>query len=304
LSGDDFSWTFEVRDRPTPPGASLEKADVRFVTPGALPTMGVTLRMGRGFERTDRRGGEPVAMVSETFARRTWPGEDPLDKQIKLAGPLAFVPWMRVVGVVADVHFDAADRQPGPTIYRPHTQHRWTGMGMVVRTAGPTEAVASAIRAAVHSIDPRAAMLDPRDFSYYVAKSVARRRLVTLLIAAFAAVATTLALVGVYAVFAYVIALRTREIGIRLTLGARGPQVVWMVMRQALALTGLGLALGVSAALGARTLLEAHLFGVSPADAPTLAGVAAGVLFAACLASYLPARRAASVELTTALRLE
>jgi putative ABC transport system permease protein len=304
LSGDDFSWTFEVRDKPTPPGASLEKADVRFVTPRALPAMGVTLRKGRGFEPTDRRDGEPVTIVSETFARRTWPGADPLDKYVKLAGPLSYVPWMRVVGVVADVHLEAADRPPAPTIYRPHTQHRWKGMGMVVRTTGPTAAAAPAIRAVVQSIDPRAAMLDPRDFSYYVAKSVAQRRLVTLLIAAFATVATTLALVGVYALFAYVIALRTREIGIRLTLGARGPQVVWMVMRQALALTTLGLGLGVAAALGARRVLEAHLFGVSAGDAPTLAGVAVGVLLAACLASYLPARRAAAVELTTALRLE
>jgi putative ABC transport system permease protein len=304
LSGGEFSWTFEVRDQPAPPGAALEKADVRFITPGTLRALGVAVRAGREFERTDRRDGEPVAIVSESFAGRTWPGADPIDRHVKLAGPLDMFPWMRVVGVVDDVHLDSAEQTPGPTIYRPQAQHGWNGMNLVVRTTAAPETATPAIRALMQSIDARAALLDPREFSYYLERSVARRRLVTQLIGGFAAVATTLALVGVYALFAYLITLRTREIGIRLTLGARGPQVVWMVMRQALALTSLGLLLGVAAALGARRVIEAQVFGVSASDPATLAGVTAGVLLAAAAASYLPARRAARIELTAALRPE
>jgi ABC-type antimicrobial peptide transport system permease subunit len=211
---------------------------------------------------------------------------------------------MRVVGVVADVHLDSAEHPPGPTLYRRHAQHAWKKMAIVARTNGPTESAASVIRAVVRSVEPRAALLDPHDFSDYVAKSVARRRLVTLPIGAFAAVATALALVGVYALFAYVIALRTREIGIRLALGARGAEMIWLVMRQALALTGIGLVFGIGAALSARRVLDAHLFGVSAFDRPTLAAVAMGVVAAAALASYLPARRAARVDLSSALRPE
>jgi putative ABC transport system permease protein len=284
--------------------AALEKADVRFITPGTLRALGVAVRAGREFERTDRRDGEPVAIVSESFAGRTWPGADPIDRHVKLAGPLDMFPWMRVVGVVDDVHLDSAEQTPGPTIYRPQAQHGWNGMNLVVRTTAAPETATPAIRALMQSIDARAALLDPREFSYYLERSVARRRLVTQLIGGFAAVATTLALVGVYALFAYLITLRTREIGIRLTLGARGPQVVWMVMRQALALTSLGLLLGVAAALGARRVIEAQVFGVSASDPATLAGVTAGVLLAAAAASYLPARRAARIELTAALRPE
>jgi predicted permease len=302
LDGQDFSWTYEVRDKPAAPGTALDKADVRFVTAEALPALGATLRRGRWFERADQRRSEPVALVSESFARRTWPGLDPIDRYVKLAGPIAELPWMRVVGVVADVRFEAVDKEPEPAIYRPQAQHGWRHLTVVVRTDAPPAAIVPAVRTTLQAMEPGAGLLDPKGFSYYVERSAARRRLLTALVSSFAFIAVLLAVVGVHALFACMTALRTREIGVRLTLGATRQSVMWMVMREALVLAGLGLSLGVAAALAARRVLDALVFGISSRDVSTLVAVPAAVLLAAVLASYLPARRAATIDLTSALR--
>jgi putative ABC transport system permease protein len=302
LSGADFGWTFEVMDKPVSSG-SLPYADLRMATPGALEALEVPLHKGRLFQWSDRPDGQPVAIVNETFATRVWPDEDPIGKQIKLAGPVSSLPWMTVVGVVADVRLDSPDRLSEPTIYRPQGQHGWRDMTLVVRTQVAAEAV-SVIRAEVSRFGGGVAVLAAREFTYYLSRSVIERRIVTALVGVFAACALALALVGVYGLFAYAVASRTREIGVRMALGASGWRIVLMMMRQAIVLCVCGLVAGVAAIFAARGLLGAHLFEVEPMDPATLVVKALTVVTTALVACYVPSRRALTIDPTTALRAE
>jgi putative ABC transport system permease protein len=302
LSGAGFGWTYEVLDKPVSSG-SLPYADLRMVTPGALEALEVPLRHGRLFQWSDRPDGQPVAIVNETFAGRVWPGGDPIGKQIKLAGPLASLPWMTVVGVVADVRFESPDRSPEPAIYRPQGQHGWRDMTLVVRSAATTQVV-PIVRAEVDRLGGGVAVLAAREFTYYLSRSVVERRIVTGLVAIFAVCALALALAGVYGVFAYAVASRTREIGVRIALGASGWRIILMMMRQALGLCACGLIAGVGGIFAARQLLGAHLFGIAPMDPATLVATALTVVATALVACYLPSRRALTIDPTRALRAE
>lgn len=302
LSGANFGWTFQVLDKPVASG-SLPHADLRVVTPGALEALDVSLHKGRLFQWSDRPDGQPVAIVNETFARQVWSGEDPIGRHIKLAGPLATQPWMTVVGVVADVRFDSPERPPAPAIYRPQGQHGWRDMALVVRTSAAAEVV-PVVRAEVARLGGGVTVLAAREFTYYLSRSVDGRRIVTAFVAVFAVCALALALAGVYGLFAYAVASRTREIGVRIALGASGWRIIFMMMRQALWLCGLGLAAGMAGVFAARQLLGAHLFAVQPTDPPTLVLTAVTVVLTALVACYLPSRRALTIDPTTALRAE
>jgi len=304
LSGGDFGWSFLVADKPVANGTALPHADVRIVTPGTLEALGVPLRGGRSFQRSDHAGAQPVAIVNETFAKRVWPYEDPIGKQVKLAGPVAAFPWMTVIGVAADVRFASPDRAAAPAIYRTQAQHRRRDMTVVVRTTGPPADVVPAVREEVKRLGGGAVVLGVREFTFYLSRSVAARRLVTILVAVFAAIAIALALVGVYGLFAYAVTSRTREIGLRIALGAGRARVVWMMMRQALLLGSLGLVLGGVGIVAARRLIETQLFEIEALDPPTLAVISVIVLTTALLACYVPARRAAAVDPATALRAD
>jgi putative ABC transport system permease protein len=301
LNDGDFSWTFLVRDKPLPPGVSLPHADVRILTAGALEMLQVPMHRGRTFQRADISTSQPVAIINEAFARSAWPGEDPIGRQVKLEGGL---PWMMVIGVAADVHLAAPDQTPRPTIYRPNTQHKWSNMTIIVRTRTSPLAAMPSIRAVMASVDANVPMMQTRDFAYYLARSVAQRRVVMAFVALFAGVALLLALIGVYSVFAYVVSLRTREIGIRIALGARQVDVLWMVLRHALLLGALGLLAGIVATLAARRMISTQVFGIGASDPATLVAVASLTLITALLASYLATRRATTIDPTTALRME
>jgi predicted permease len=304
LSGTGFGWAFLTRDRPAPPGEALPHAEIRIVTPGTLETLGVPLRHGRSIAWSDTADGQPVAMVSESFARRVWGTEDPIGKQVRLAGPIEGLPWMTVVGVVGDVRFGAPDRAPDPALYRPHAQHSWSGMSVVVRSAAPLGQVGPAARAAIRRLDASAAILAIRPFTFYLSRSVAQRAFVTALVSTFAGIALVLAVVGVYGLFAYAAAARTREIGVRIALGAGSADVVWLMLRQALLVGIPGMAAGIAGVLAAQRLIEHQLFGVEATDPAALIVIPLFVLVIALLASYLPARRAAAIDPTTALRAE
>jgi putative ABC transport system permease protein len=304
LSGGGFGWGFLVGDRPLPPGTALPSADVRIVTPGTLEALGVALREGRSFDRGDASGGQPVAIVNETFARRVWPGENPIGRQIKLAGPVDFVPWMTVIGVAKDVRFGSPDLPAAPAIYRPLGQHAWRDMAVVVRTIGPAAHVAPAVRQEVERLGRGIAVLAVREFEYYQSRSVAGRRLVTTLVGVFAGTSLFVALVGVYGLFAYAVTSRTREIGVRLALGATRSRVVWMLMRDALLLGGVGIAVGTAGVFSTRRLIQTQLFEMQATDPPTMVFVSAVVIVTALVACYLPSRQAAFVDPTHALRAE
>ena len=304
LSGSGFGWGFLVGDKPLPPGKALPSADVRIVTPGTLETLRVALRSGRTFDRSDSSGRQPVAIVNETFARQVWPGENPVGRQIKLAGPVDVLPWMTVIGVVEDVRFGSPDVQAAPAIYRPLGQHSRRDMAVVVRTIGPPTQLAPAVREEVDHLGRGIAVLAVRDFEYYQSRSVAGRRLVTTLVGVFAGLSLLVALVGVYGLFAYAVTSRTREIGVRIALGASRGRIVWMLMRDALLLGGVGVVVGAAGVFSARPLIQTQLFEMQATDPPTLVFVSAVVGVTALVACYVPSRQAAFIDPTRALRAE
>jgi putative ABC transport system permease protein len=211
---------------------------------------------------------------------------------------------MTVVGVAADVRFDSPDHPARPMIYRPHAQHPWKAMTIVLRTAGAPADVVPGIRAEVKTLWGNGGIFAVREFTFYLSRSLTERWLLTTLVWSFAGVALVLALVGVYGVFAYAVTSRTREIGVRIALGSPPARLVWMMMRQACALASLGLATGAAGVFLARRLIETQLLQLRAMDAPTLLGVSITVLTTALVACYLPARRVARIDPTTALRAE
>src|SRR5262249_44417515 len=256
----------------------------------------ISVRAGRSFAPGDAAESQPVAIVNQAFARRAWPGENPIGKQIKLAGPLSVLPWMSVIGVVEDVRFESPDAPVEPAIYKPEARQPWgRRMSPVIRTGGPPADMIPAVREEVASLGRGIAALNVREFTFYLSRSVAGRRLVAILVGVFAGVSLVLSLVGVYGLFSYAVTCRTREIGVRIALGAGRERVVWMFMRDALVLGCLGLAIGTLGVFAARGLIATQLFEIEPMDPPTLALVGAAVLVTALIACYLPSRRAAIV---------
>jgi putative ABC transport system permease protein len=303
LSDSDFGWTFHVADKPVTSGA-LPHADVRIVSPGALEVLEVPIRRGRTFQWADRADGQPVAIVNEAFARRTWPREEAIGKQIRLAGSIENFPWMTVIGVVADVRFASPDQLADPAIYRPLGQHRWRDMTLLVRTPAPAAPAIAAVRDEIAHLGDGVVLLGAREFTFYLSRSVAERRIVSAVVGTFAGCALILALIGVYGVFAYAVASRTREIGVRIALGAGTRRIIFMMMRQALAVCGMGVVTGVAGIFAARRLIATQLFDVQPMDPATLVVTAMIIVTTALVACYLPARRASTIDPTSALRAD
>jgi len=233
-----------------------------------------------------------------------WPGVDPIGRELKLEGPVDVLPWMTVVGVVANVRFGSRERAAGPAIYRPYSQQWRTDMAVLLRAKGDPQSALVAARQVVRSIDPSVTSLRLHEFSYYLARSVAERRLYMTMLSLSAVITLALALVGVYGSLAYLVTFRTREIGVRVALGARRAQVMWTVIGPALRLTLLGVLIGLSGSIVTRRALREQLFSVAPSDPWTIVLVSLLVVLAAGLATVVPARRAAHVDPITALRAE
>lgn len=301
LSGADFGWAYEVFDRPVANGSSLPSAEVRIVTPGTLEALGIPVRTGRSFERSDRVDTRLVAVVNETFARQTWPDADAIGRQIKLAGQQS---WLMVVGVVGDVRFDAPDRPAAPTIYRPQSQHRWRDLALVIRARQPGADIAPIVRSEIERIGGAVGVLRTREFSFYLSQSLADRRFVASLVTAFALIAVAIALVGVYGVFAYSVTSRTREIGVRLALGCSRRTMIRSVLREAFGLGVIGALAGIVLLFAERRLIDAQLFEIETMDAGTLTAMTLIILTTAVMACYVPAHRASRVDPTAALRIE
>ena len=275
---------------------------LRVVSPDYFDTMQIPVLAGRAFEPHDevgRRGFNRTALVSESFAERYWPGQQPLGKRI--GSPEQF---MTVVGVAGDVRYSGLETDPTVDVYLPHGLFPQAAITLIARTAGdPLDAV-SAIRGRIRSVDQHAFVTDIRSMDQLIAGSQAERRAGTLLVTAFGAFALVLVVAGVHSVIAQAVVQRQVEFAIRAALGAGPRQVVTLAMRTALQPAALGIALGLAAAFGATRVVASLLFGVGTLDA--IAWVSAcGLLLAACLAAgYLPARRAACIDPMTALRAE
>jgi predicted permease len=309
LSGSESNWDVEVEGRPRAPGAPAPSPRPQFLTPGALAAMRVPVLRGRGIEAADDARAPLVALVNETMARTLWPGADVVGRRFRMSGDST--PWIRVVGVTRDVRSRGLAERPVMEFAVPHAQFTTlTGgsamrnMRLVVRTAGDPARLTGPVTREIRAFDPDLAVSDVRTLRQVVDTSVAQPRFTMLLLGVFGAVALVLAAVGVYGVLSFAVAQRTRELGIRVALGARRADIVRLVLRHGLGLAGAGVALGVAGALGATRALSALLYGVSPTDPLTFGVIALVLLGVSAAATLAPARRATRADPMGVLRAE
>jgi putative ABC transport system permease protein len=291
-----------VEGRPDVPTLDRPLARVRSASPGLFAAMGIDLRNGRGFSPSD--ADRAVAVISEAAANTIWAGEDAIGKRFRFGPAAGPVRWIEVVGVAGDVHSDAADLPAPLTVYVPYALEAFPTVSFVFRTQDEGTRMQAAVRDIVRSIDPDVPMSPFRRLQTIVDDAMAQRRFHVLVLATFAATAVALVVIGLYGVVSYAVSQRTREIAVRLAIGAAPGAVRRMVVWHALRPTLLGLAIGVPAALVVAVVMRSLLFEVMPYDLMTVSGVA-GLLLAASVASaWLPARRACAVEPSRALRAE
>jgi putative ABC transport system permease protein len=296
--------SFQVETHPVPRGQEAD-ADTYIVTPGYLRTMQIPLLKGRELTPQDVAGVEPVALISETFARRYWPGEDPLGKRIKFPGSTARPePWRSIVGVVRDVKQYGVDKENTMQLYLPEAQLPVSWLTLTVRTAGDPAQTLGAIRNEIRGVDPDQAVFEVATMEGLLAEAIAKRRFVMLLLAGFAALALALAAIGIYGVMGYTVAQRTQEIGVRMALGAQTGDVLKLVVGQGMRLALGGVVIGLAAACGLTRLMTTLLFSVKATDPLTFGVIALLLIAVALLACYIPARRATKVDPMVALRTE
>ena len=302
---------FQIQGRETPPGTLSRRADWQVVTPGYFDAMGMRVVHGRGLEATDITGSPGVIVFNETAARLHWPDGDGLGKRLTLGGR-AGPGLVTVVGIVNDIRTGDLTVPPRPEMYLAHTQFRMFGTGtepmrslaITIRTATDPVAVAGTLRREVAALDGNLSVDDVRTMADVRASSVSMQRFVWLLLAAFAAVALGVALVGVYGVVAYLVSQRQREIGIRMALGATARSVIALVIRQGMASATAGIGMGLLGGLLLGRTLREQLYATSTVDPVTVAGTTALMGAAAFLACYVAARRAARIDPQAALRTE
>ena len=304
LAGPGMGTSFYRADRPTPPDGQLPSTEVRPVTPDFFKTMGIPHRAGRDIAETDRADAPLVAVVSEELVRRTFPGEDPLGKRLHVAIGRREGMNVEIVGVVGNIKFASLDADTRPAVYIPLPQLSIGLATLVARTNMDPLSLSNSIGAAVRSIDPELPLADVRSMEEVVDVTLARTRTVSVLLTAFALIALVLAGVGVYGVMAYSVSQRTREIGVRMALGATAQSVFRLVLGQALKLVVIGVVAGIIAAALLTQLLKTLLFQTAPLDPLTFVVTAVVLVLVATLASYVPARRSTLVAPIEALRTE
>jgi putative ABC transport system permease protein len=300
MSGDGWSGSYLVNGEPSGPNDPVPHAEYAVTLPGFFQTLGIPLLAGRDFEPTDTRDAPGVVIVDELLAKRHWPGQNPIGKEINQDGPGA--PWSRVVGVVGHVYRAGPQAEGEPQLYLPYTQNAQTTLSMVARGSGPATALVQPLRAAVRSLDPDLPIARLRPMSDLVSNAMARQRFNATLLGIFALTALLLASVGLYGVMAYVVSQRTREIGIRMALGGQPSAIRWSVLRQGLVVSMAGLAVGMLLSIMTAKAITGLLFGVQALDLPTYLSIGGLLLAVAVLASYGPARRATRVDPLLALR--
>ena len=303
LDGMGAGTSFTVDGRPEPPAGQRPVTDVRFVTGRYFSAMGIPLLQGRLFEGLDGEDGRRVLIVSRAMVQQLFPSEDPLGKRLHISwdgeGP------DEIVGVVGDVKHAGLDVEPRPMVYWPHRRDAFPFFTIVVRSdAAATANLGAAAIAEVHAMDPDLPVFGVRLMEDIVGASVAQPRLTMALLLAFAALAAMLAAVGIYGLLTYWVSQRTREIGIRIAIGADPQRVMRLVLGQSLALIGLGLGLGMAGAITLSRVLDSLLFEVSATDPATLVTVSGLMLALGLVACYAPARRATRIDPALALRAE
>jgi putative ABC transport system permease protein len=288
----------EGDDRSRVPTAQYSSATARY-----FDVMGIRVLRGRPFGAQDNATGAPVAIVTDAIARASWPGQDAVGKRLHLGGPQATGnPWLTVVGVVEDVRTRRVEDDPRPAIYRPLQQRSGLSLSVALKTDADPDRLRSAFAGEVRAVDADLPTYGVRTLDDMIASATASRRFSTQLLTAFAVLALALAAIGIYGVVAFVVGQRTREMGIRIALGAEPMAVVRLVMRQAFALAAIGVVAGLGAAALLTRLLTNLLFEIRPVDPLTYTLIPAVLAITAAVAAWRPARRAATVDPMTALR--
>jgi predicted permease len=311
FSGFGGSASFNIEGRVALPGDPGPHGDIRGVSPRYFETMGIRLIRGRVFTDQDRRGGQPVAIIDENLAREYWPNQDALGQRIRNG---TNAPWKTIVGIVAPVrHSQVVGEEASATgtegsgkgvYYFPLYQENSPAVFLIARTNGDPTALSGAIRVAVHEVDPGQPVSDLRTMDQRIALSMGPRRSAVTLLSVFAAMALTLAAVGLFGLIRFNVAQRTQEIGVRMALGASRSDVLRMVLGESLRLALWGVAGGLIAAFALTRVLASLLYGVSATDPLTFVAMALLLTFVALLASWVPARRATRVDPLVALRYE
>ena len=312
-----ISMNFLIEGRPAPPpetaGGAQQSAAYTAITSNYFKTMKIPILRGRDFDDRDNLAGNLVVIVNQSMAKRFWPNEDPIGKRIAFD----LVPNERareIVAVVGDTRLSRGQRQPGPIVYAPHQQQdaHWVGpnlgpragMYFVLRTNGDPAGLIPSVRQAIAEVDRNKPLSYVRTVEQTLDQQVQYIRVYVLLLGVFGAIAAVLAASGIYGVMAYNVAQRTHEIGIRMALGASAGQVLGLVLRQAVVLIGIGLALGLAGSLALTRVIVQQLWGVTPTDPLTFACVSLFLAMVALAACFIPTRQAARVDPTVALRSE
>jgi predicted permease len=295
---------FHILDRPLANTAEAPSADAYSVSSDYFRVMKIPLKRGRFFTDADRRGAPRAAIISESCARLQFPDGNAIGKRIQLGGRNDKNEWLEIVGIVGDVRQYGLDRTPTMEAYIHQPQDLRFGYNLVARTAIDPARLENAVRQAFVAVDRTQPVFRVRPLEAYMAESLATRSFTLTLIAAFGALALVLAAVGIYGVVSYTVSLRTREVGIRMALGASRRAVLAMVLGQGMRVIGAGLAAGICASLVLTRFLATLLYEIRATDVATFAGVAVVLVFVALVANYLPARRASNVDPVVALRHE
>jgi len=302
MPASDNNWgrSIEIDGKPNPDPSTPPSVDYRAATPDFLAALQTPIKSGRTFTELDREDTQPVVIVNEALARKYWPNENPVGKRMRIDKE----PWMTVVGTCGDHIHGWFERRNYPTLYRPFRQAPTQTMALAVRTSGDSTAIAAAARGALRAVDPEQPVFDVQSMRQSLHDRTIGLQYIGGIMFVFGGLALLLAVVGVYGVMAFMVAQRTHEIGVRMALGATRQDVLRLTVRQTGSLTAIGVALGVVLSVLLGRMIEAALFGLASNDVRITGGLAAVLITAALLAGYVPARRAASIEPTVALRGE
>lgn len=302
LKGSGYTNDMTIPGRP--PEDYIREIRHKTITNDYFRAMGIQLLSGRFFDQSDNAKGPPTIIVNEAFARRCFPGEEAVGKQVKFARPNEPGAWETIVGVVRSEKQDSLSADPQPEAYKSQLQETQSQMTLVVRTAGDPRTLVGAVREEIRALDKDLPPYNIKTMNDALYESLARERFTTLLLMVFAGLALVLASVGIYGVMSYAVTQHTHEIGIRMALGAQTRDIFRQVVGQALRLAGIGVALGLGAAFALTRLMASLLYGVSTTDPLTFAVIAILLSGVSLLASYIPARRAMKVDPMIALRYE
>ena len=294
---------FNIEGQPVPPRGTGPSTNVRVADGDYFKTMGIPVKRGRAFTEAEDAEPRHVIIVSESFAHRFFPDQDPIGKRLKVF--MAEDPaWCEIVGIVGDVRYDNLTAEAEPFVYYPHPELTYEAMTIVIRTAGDPAEMAPVVRREIAALDPDQPISDVRTMTQVMAQTVARARFNTLLLSVFAGLATLLAAIGIFGVMSYSVQLRTREIGLRMALGAQPRRVLMLVLRQGMLLTVVGIVVGLAGALALSRVMSGLLYGVGATDPATFAAIVVVLGVVALIACYIPARRATRVDPLIALKYE